>query len=213
MLSNKLSGGRKGSQRHSSVFMGLIPSSYQTHCQGLQSCTVVHISLYDIRLLRDDGKGAATVTVRDEGHTLVLEYHFCQCHKDKYRFHLHLIYSLLTTTGSPSTAGSFTFHLIIFYIRLIQISFKWMLFNSVNAAVQQQGGAQTPLLRTSPLHQKWECVMLCGHQWVLISFDQISDQFLIMKETSFNSTLINSSDCFVTTVTDHGVGICGSFCL
>lgn len=156
VLSNKLSGGGKGSQRHCSVFMGLILRGYQKHCQGLQSCTVVHISLYDIRLLRDDGKGAATVTVRDEGHTLVLEYRFRQCHKDKYRFHLHLIYSLLTTTGSPSIAASFTFHLIIFYIRLIPISFRWMLFNSVNPAVQQQAGAQTLLLLTSPLHQRWE---------------------------------------------------------
>lgn len=82
---------------HCSVFSGLILSSYQKCCQGLQFHTVVHISLYDIRLLRDDGKKAATVTVRDEGHALVQEYHFYGCHKDSYRFYLHCIYSLPTT--------------------------------------------------------------------------------------------------------------------
>lgn len=142
MFSHKPSGGGKGSQRHCSVFTGLILSSYQKHSQGLQSGTVVHISLYDIRLLRDDGKGAATVTVRDEGHTLVLEYHFRQCHKDKYRFHPRLIYSLPTTTGSRSVTARFTFHLII--SGRFELVWTDFIFNSVNSAVQQQGGAQTP---------------------------------------------------------------------
>ena len=79
---------------------GSILSGYQKCCQGLQSRTAVHISLCDIRLLRGDGKEAATVTVRDEGQTrrgveyqLHISYVLYQCHKDNYRFHLHLIYS------------------------------------------------------------------------------------------------------------------------
>lgn len=81
-------------------FSGLILSSYQRCCQGLQSCAAIHISLYDIRLLRDDGKEAASVTVRDEGHTLVLEYHLEHRVKDNHRFHINacFIYSLLKTT-------------------------------------------------------------------------------------------------------------------
>lgn len=58
-------------RKAASLFSGSILSSYQKCSQGLQSPSAVHISLYDIRLLRDDGKEAATVTVRDEGHTLV----------------------------------------------------------------------------------------------------------------------------------------------
>lgn len=44
-------------------------SGYQKHCQGLQSHSATHISPYDIHLQQDDGEEAATVTVRDEGHT------------------------------------------------------------------------------------------------------------------------------------------------
>lgn len=85
-----------------------------------------------------DGEGWRT-------HTRVLEYHFRQCHKDKYRLHLHLIYSPLTTTGTRFTVASFTLHPIAFQT----CSFKWVLnrtlFNAINYAFQQQGGAQTPL--------------------------------------------------------------------
>lgn len=84
----------RGRQHNCSAFSGSILSSYQMCCQGLQSRTAVHISLCDIRLQRDDGKEAATVTVRDEGHTLVLGYQLHQCHKDKFSFYLDFIYSL-----------------------------------------------------------------------------------------------------------------------
>lgn len=72
----------RGRQHNCSVFSGSILSSYQKCFQGLQSRTAVHISQCDSRLLRDDGKEADTVTGRDEGHTLVLEYQLHQCHKD-----------------------------------------------------------------------------------------------------------------------------------
>ncbi|KAM4728001.1 polymeric immunoglobulin receptor [Anableps anableps] len=54
-----------------------------------------HISLCDIRLLRDDGKDAATVTVRDEGQVVVLEYHLHQGHNGNASFLcLHMEYTM-----------------------------------------------------------------------------------------------------------------------
>lgn len=68
------------------LFSGSIFSSYQKHGQGLQSHSAAHISLCDIHPLQDNEKEAATVMVRDEGHTLEPEYHLYQGHKDNTGF-------------------------------------------------------------------------------------------------------------------------------
>lgn len=77
---------------------GSILSGYQKCCQGLQSRTAVHISLCDIRLLRGDGKEAATVTVRDEGQTpawcrISVTYQLYISVTQTTRFQLHFMYS------------------------------------------------------------------------------------------------------------------------
>lgn len=96
-------------------------SCYQRHCQGLQSCTAIHISLYDIHLLRNDGMEATTVTARDEGHMLVLEYSLHQCHRDNYGFHVLFIYSMSTVPKHHSSfikGYNYAPHVFIAYIQL-----------------------------------------------------------------------------------------------